>query len=535
LLGVVASCGGLFAIVHQIPLPNSNDSLKDRAQELIERFGYAAAPVDTAFGWDLSEEYLRTTQPQQASTSPWPALSTGRTGTATFWYRTSPTLLVPSYSNNRPTPGDPPLILSEMRRIRLDSYGRLIEFHSITPQVEPPTPSSVTAPDWAPLFEAAGLPLASFHESPPHWTPRGFADERRAWDGPLPGVPDVTVRVEAAAYRGRPVFFSVLPPWAAPGLMAPASESSAGQWLLTIAIVIAAILLVATAILARQHLKSGRGDRRGGFRTAAVLFVVVAAGFLLRTRVFPSLGVEYEKLGIILSFSLYPAAQLWLFYIALEPYVRRFWPQLLIGWTRLISGRARDPLVGRDVLVGVAAGAIGAFLIVSRQLIPHVLGLRPLAPELPGEMLLFGSRHVLAVALQTIRRAMGDSIEILGIVVLLKIFVRRPWIVLVFSAIVLLPIVISGTSAAQEPAVELVIAGLGIVLVLSVLLRFGLLSLTVTFYTFLLIETFPPTLDFSRPYAATSMALLGSIAAVSIFGFVASRGDEPLFGRALLD
>jgi len=29
--------------------------------------------------------------------------------------------------------------------------------------------------------------------------------------------------------------------------------------------------------------------------------------------------------------------------------------------------------------------------------------------------------------------------------------------------------------------------------------------------------------------------LVMAIAAVSVFGFYASRGDEPLFGRALLD
>jgi hypothetical protein len=55
------------------------------------------------------------------------------------------------------------------------------------------------------------------------------------------------------------------------------------------------------------------------------------------------------------------------------------------------------------------------------------------------------------------------------------------------------------------------------------------------FYTFLLIETFPLTADFSRPYAGISLGLVAIIAALSVFGFVASRGDEPVFGRAILD
>src|SRR5205823_3471325 len=123
--------------------------------------------------------------------------------------------------------------------------------------------------------EAAGLPFASFHEVAPRWTPRGFSDVRRAWEGPLPDVPNTTARVEAAAYRGKPVYFSVLPPWAGAGLMLPDRNDSTGRLLTTLAVAIAAVLLIVTAILARRHLKTGRGDRRGAFRTAAVLFVVV--------------------------------------------------------------------------------------------------------------------------------------------------------------------------------------------------------------------------------------------------------------------
>ena len=42
----------------------------------------------------------------------------------------------------------------------------------------------------------------------------------------------------------------------------------------------------------------------------------------------------------------------WIFYMALEPYVRRIWPEMVISWSRLLAGRWFDPLVGRDVLAG---------------------------------------------------------------------------------------------------------------------------------------------------------------------------------------
>ena len=56
--------------------------------------------------------------------------------------------------------------------------------------------------------------------------------------------------------------------------------------------------------------------------------------------------------------ALFWGAFTWLIYISLEPSVRRVWPTALISWTRLMAGRWRDPLVGRDVLAGLLAGVM---------------------------------------------------------------------------------------------------------------------------------------------------------------------------------
>ena len=55
-----------------------------------------------------------------------------------------------------------------------------------------------------------------------------------------------------------------------------------------------------------------------------------------------------------LGWSCFYFVTVWLYYIALEPYVRRFWPQMIVSWVRLFDGRWKDPLVGRDVLIGCA-------------------------------------------------------------------------------------------------------------------------------------------------------------------------------------
>jgi hypothetical protein len=66
------------------------------------------------------------------------------------------------------------------------------------------------------------------------------------------------------------------------------------------------------------------------------------------------------QVRLAISQALVGAGTTGVFYLALEPHVRRRWPTVLVAWSRVLSGRWRDPLVGRDVLAGVAMGAAAA-------------------------------------------------------------------------------------------------------------------------------------------------------------------------------
>jgi hypothetical protein len=138
--------------LHRVPLPRTTDSLKDRAQEILERVGYPDSPADAVWGWsNFSRIYLERADRRRTESDPWPDLATGRTGTAGFWYRTSPTLMFPSFAQMMPTETDPPLTLSDMRIVRLDAHGRLIEFQSLPQQVDANAVAGNT--NWRPLFE----------------------------------------------------------------------------------------------------------------------------------------------------------------------------------------------------------------------------------------------------------------------------------------------------------------------------------------------------------------------------------------------
>jgi hypothetical protein len=68
------------------------------------------------------------------------------------------------------------------------------------------------------------------------------------------------------------------------------------------------------------------------------------------------------------------------FYLALEPYIRRTWPELLVSWTRTLSGEFNDPLVGRDVFLGILFGAAQVSLWVSLVAAPFFLPIRGETP-----------------------------------------------------------------------------------------------------------------------------------------------------------
>ena len=67
------------------------------------------------------------------------------------------------------------------------------------------------------------------------------------------------------------------------------------------------------------------------------------------------------------------------------------------------------------------------------------------------------------------------------------------------------------------------------------MLRFGLLATLTFFLANFLLSFSAITLDPGKWFFPTSMMMLLLVAGIGFFGFYASRGGEPLFGRRLLD
>src|SRR5436190_8147953 len=129
--------------------------------------------------------------------------------------------------------------------------------------------------------------------------------------------------------------FFVTGPWAL-GDATPQSGVTPVLQVIGISIVVA--VPISAAFLARRHVRSGRGDTRGAFRIWAFAFAVAMAAWIISPTHVAGLE-EVDRLFSSWGSMLFWSLTLYVVYLALEPYVRKSWPDSLITWSRLLSGR----------------------------------------------------------------------------------------------------------------------------------------------------------------------------------------------------
>src|SRR5688572_14840356 len=268
--------------------------------------------------------------------------------------------------------------------VYMDMEGRLHWFTAVRSRREPQAdPQQVmnADPDWSLAFREAGLDIANFKSVPSTSIPLHAYDARAAWDGPDPAHPQLNTHVEAAAFRGKLIYFETIYPWDQPLRQEQPPESGGRKALTFLLIGIYLVALFGSLMLARRNLRLGRGDRRGATRIALVYFTV---SMLLWVFIAHHNGLpvrEFNLFSFHLAHAVLDSINLWLLYVALEPVIRRRWPGWIISWSRLLAGDFRDPLVGRDILFGAAIGAVLILIITVSGVLPGLLGQSPRSEE----------------------------------------------------------------------------------------------------------------------------------------------------------
>jgi hypothetical protein len=274
-------------------------------------------------------------------------------------------------------------------------------------------------------------------------------------------------------------------------------------------------------------MKLGRTDRKRALRLATVLFVLMMIQWMLAAHHVPgATQLEIFFGGLYRAFFVFGLGAL--LYLALEPYARKIWPRSLASWVRLLDGRFRDPVVGRDVLAGVSA-ATGIALVFAAtrffQLQTAVPGSRPDLPFHPAELLaLRGMQESLAELLAIHINIATHVLFLFSALLLLRLIFRKTWLAVMVHATLYFLVY----SSAYGPFGWLPIL-VTIVTWHILFFRFGWISIYVFTVVSDAFNGFPFTIDLSAWQAGASMLVIGFSLALALYAFKVSLGGRRVF------
>jgi serine/threonine-protein kinase len=503
-------------ILQRTPLPHSTEILAQKADEMIQSFGYTAPLADRAYNFSFDTAYLTYAEKQETPAAYRDQLAKGQPPAIHFWYRQSPEPLIVTTPFSYVSPEDPPPIVSEMIGLSLDPQGRLLQLDAVPPQKEE-KPSAPAPFDWKALFTAAGLDLTRFTPTEPHWISLAPFDARAAWTGSYASAPEIPMRIEAASWRGRPVFFRLIGPWSKPERIRQFSEVPSAAPVFP---VVALSALALGVFLAWRNFRAKRGDIRGANRVAAFVFATAwLQGMLGAHHV--TLSSEFNVFILGALKAVIPAATIWSLYLAFEPYVRRRWPQSMITWSRVLSGGFRDPLVGGHLLIGVALGIGLALLNLGNDLAREHVG------SFPNRLLLstLEARGLASGLLAKLIDAFLSGTVLTLILMLLRVILRQQWL----AAATLVLLRAWAPTGLAHPWITLVFEVSSFTLLTVTLLRFGGLLPTIACITVGNTLGDVPIAGFSTWYASTTVFVLVALLGLTAYAFHTAVAGRPLF------
>ena len=523
-----------YSAFERMGLEQTPEVLTQKAREIVARLGYAGRPTDSTYGLEIDADFQDAVEKNDKPHPNWDAVLAARPSLLRYWYRQSPDDMVASdFSDNLMTPGiltasDPPTVLSGMINLELDPQGRLTDFQALPPQKLDTTKEISSAPtaaapfDWNILFNAAGLDPAKFQPTQSTWNSLASSDTRMAWTGVWPGTTR-GLRVEAASFQGKPVFFRLIGDWTKPRRMKSTEKKSFGEKAgRIIGLILLVSALTGSAFLARRNYRHGRGDRKGALRLAIVMFLLEMGLFLCRSH-FPNIGETIGLSIIAISTGLFLSGAMWTLYMAVEPWVRRQWPKTIISWSRLLAGGWRDPVVGRDILLGVALGVVWILVFQIRYIPMMHLGA---SPPLGSTDALMGGRVALGAWLRQWPQSIQSTLVFFLLLLGLKVLLRKEWIAaLVFVAIFAVPRGLSSSYMSVELPAQILVYAIALLIVI----RFGLVPLVCAIFTIDMMAGVPFSADLSNWYMTTSILALSSVVAMTAWGFYHSLGGQPLW------
>lgn len=521
------------------PMEKPPEVLLARAQEIIQQLGYSDVARDSAYGFAPQGEYLAYIQDHDKTPTRWKRLAADRPTPLLFWYRQSPRDMVPtnffgSDGAGEVTTSEPQTDIAGMMTVMLDLRGRLILFKRVPPQRQVATAATSAAAakptDWSALFNAAGMKEAEYVSATPEWTPLLFADTRAAWTRQLKDLPDVTERLEAASFEGKPVYFGTFYPWETPTRDEAYEQSTHQRYAVLTLLTLFAGIVIASIVVVRRNRRLKRGDDVGASRLATFVMITVLLMWVLRAHHVAS-SSEFTIAFIGLAWALLTSSLARVLYFALEPFVRRRDPHAIISWSRLLAGKVRDPLVGRDILIGAVYGVLLSLFETCDNFVLPLLHKLPPMPNTPSTDTLVGVRSAIGSIFHYTWIFVLYTLLIFFLLFLVRFVVKKDWLaapVIVFLG----AITNTGGDYFWATFIASAIIWFSIYMVLR---RFGLVALIVGLVVQNILAAFPITSHLGRWYASAGTMGMLVIVGVAFFGFYNALAGQSLFADESLD
>jgi hypothetical protein len=272
--------------------------------------------------------------------------------------------------------------------------------------------------------------------------------------------------------------------------------------------------------------RAGRSDLTGALRLAIFVVGIHFASWLLRAKHASDFNAELQNICLAGLQAIGVASLLGVFYIALEPLARRYWPDMLITWERVLSIRWKDSTVGQHVIVGVCVGCFWALIGASERAVVDSLGWdvrASLVADAVGNNLL-GGRIALAGYLGALTYALFRGLLFLLLLAGLRALVRRPLLAAVMAGVIIASMTVP---RGAHMYTSWLAGGVGGVAVgVWLMIRYGLLTLTVALYVAFVLNTSPITFDLTAWYADQSLYVLAVVTALAAYGFITARSGS---------
>ena len=238
---------------------------------------------------------------------------------------------------------------------------------------------------------------------------------------------------------------------------------------------------------------------------------------------------EREHLTDAASNALLLAAFAWVLYMALEPYLRRRWPQSLISWTRLLAGDSRDPLVAGHILAGTALG-LGFTLLGDLR---SLFAWQSLGVVLVSQYTIstLDGAGLVGWLLWNMIGPAAIVLVIFFIFFLLRLVLRNTWA----AAAVFVALFGSLGLAAPDPLPATVYLVALYSLSLWVMIRFGILPFALYLLLLIVLIQAPLTSDLSAWYASKGLIVVALILALAVWSFRNALGGRKVIQGDFLE